>query len=72
MITPFTEIIFIDEATETTLDIDDWKILTQGGYSVHDIKYQSARPFINRCPMLITSHESVQSLEYSEKKTKRW
>ena len=31
MITPFTEVIFIDEATETTLDIDDWKILTKGG-----------------------------------------
>ena len=31
MITPFTEVILIDEATETTLDIDDWKILTQGG-----------------------------------------
>ena len=33
MITPFTEVIFLDEATESTLDIDDWKTLTQGGYS---------------------------------------
>ena len=24
MITPFTEVIFLDEATESTLDIDDW------------------------------------------------
>ena len=39
MITPFTEVIFIDEATESTLDMDDWKILTQGGYAAHDVKY---------------------------------
>ena len=26
VITPFTEVIFIDEATETTLDIDNWKM----------------------------------------------
>ena len=28
MITPFTEVIFIDEAGESALDIADWKILT--------------------------------------------
>ena len=60
MITPFTEVIFIDEATERTLDIDDWKILTQGGYAAHDVKYQSARAFINRCPMLITSQKTLE------------
>ena len=60
MITPFTEVIFIDEATERTLDIDDWKILTQGGYAAHDVKYQSARAFINRCPMLITSQRKLE------------
>ena len=60
MITPFTEVIFIDEATEHTLDIDDWKILTQGGYAAHDVKYQSARAFINRCPMLITSQRKLE------------
>ena len=52
--------IFIDEATEPTLDIDDWKILTQGGYAAHDVKYQSARAFINRCPMLITSQRKLE------------
>ena len=60
MITPFTEVIFIDKATEHTLDIDDWKILTQGGYAAHDVKYQSARAFINRCPMLITSQRKLE------------
>ena len=54
-----TEGIFIDEATERTLDFDDWKILTQGGYAAHDVKYQSARAFINRCPMLITSQRKL-------------
>ena len=42
MITPFTEVIFIDEATARKLDIEDWKILTQGGCAAHDVKYQSA------------------------------
>ena len=60
MITPFTEVTFIDEATEHTLDIDDWKILTQGGYAAHYVKYQSARAFINRCPMLITSQRKLE------------
>ncbi|KAJ7394853.1 hypothetical protein OS493_000688 [Desmophyllum pertusum] len=55
----FTEVIFIDEATETTLDIDDWKTLTQGGFSAHDVKYQSAKSFINRCPMLIISQRRL-------------
>ena len=63
MITPFIEVIFIDEATERTPDIDDWKILTQGGYAAHDVKYQRARAFINRCPMLNTSQkESLSSV----------
>ena len=30
MITPSTEVIFTDEASESTLDIADWKVLTQG------------------------------------------
>ena len=59
MITLFTEVIFLDEATESTLDIDDWKTLTQGGYSAHDVKYQRAKSFINRCPMLITSQRRL-------------
>ena len=38
MITPFTEVIFIDEADESALDIAGWKILTQRGYTAHDVK----------------------------------
>ncbi|KAK3715632.1 hypothetical protein QZH41_008066 [Actinostola sp. cb2023] len=31
MITKETEVIFIDEAHVRIMDIDDWKLLTQGG-----------------------------------------
>ncbi|KAL9960800.1 hypothetical protein ACROYT_G034302 [Oculina patagonica] len=60
MINPFTEIIFIDEADEHTLEISDWKLFTQGGYAAHDVKYQTARAFINKCPMLITAQQKLQ------------
>ena len=43
MINRFTEVIFIDEACPSTLDIDDWKILTQGGYTACDVKYKTAK-----------------------------
>lgn len=59
MITPFTEAIFIDEADESVLYISDWKILTQGGYTAHDIKLQTAKPFMNRCLMLITAQRKL-------------
>ena len=42
MINRFTEVIFIDEACPSTRDIDDWKILTQGGYTACDVKYKTA------------------------------
>ena len=60
MISKSTEVIFIDEASTSTLDIDDWKILTQGGYTACDVKYQTAKPFINRCPMLLTAQTKLQ------------
>ena len=59
MITKFTEVIFMDEATESALTIDDWKTLTQGGFAAFDVKYSTARAFINRCPMLITSQKKL-------------
>ena len=59
MITPFTEVIFIDEADEKTLDVADWKILTQGGYTAHDVKYQTAKAFLNKCPMLVTAQRKL-------------
>lgn len=59
MITPFTEVIFIDEVDESALDIADWKILTQGGYTAHDVKYQTAKAFMNKCPMLVTAQHEL-------------
>ena len=56
MITPFTEVIFIDEADEKTLDV---AILTQGGYTAHDVKYQTAKAFLNKCPMLVTAQRKL-------------
>jgi len=60
MIAPFTEVIFIDEASESALDIADWKVLTQGGYSAHDVKYQTAKAFFNKCPIIITAQHKLQ------------
>ena len=60
MINRFTEIIFIDEGSPSTLDIDDWKILTQEGYTACDVKYQTAKSFINRCPMLLTAQQKLE------------
>ena len=41
MINRATEVIFIDEASVSTMEIDDWKILTQGGYTAADVKSDS-------------------------------
>ena len=60
MINKATEVIFIDEASISTMEIDDWKILTQGGYTAADVKYQRAKSFINRCPMLLTAQQKLQ------------
>ena len=60
MITKSTEVVFIDEASPSSMDIDDWKILTQGGYTACDVKYQTAKSFINRCPMLLTAQTKLQ------------
>ena len=65
MITSFTEVIFIDEASESTLDIGDWKVLTQGGYSAHDVKYQTAKAILNKCPMIIISCISCSLVQHT-------
>ena len=63
MIGKNTEVIFIDEATPSTLDVDDWKILTQGGYTACDVKYKTAKSFFNRCPMFMPAHQKLQFKE---------
>ena len=50
MITKSTEVIFIDEASTSTMDKDDWKILTQGGYiAMLSIKPQDPSLIAVRC-----------------------
>ena len=60
MISKETEVIFVDEASPTMLDVDDWKILTQGGFTACDVKYKTARSFFNRCPMFMTAQQKLQ------------
>ena len=56
----FTEVMLIAETDENTLDISNWRLPTQGGYTAHNIKYQSARALINQCPMLTTAQHALQ------------
>ena len=60
MISKNTEVIFIDEASSSSLDVDDWKIITQGGYTACDVKYKTAKSFFNRCPMFMTAQKKLE------------
>lgn len=59
MINHTTEVIFVEEASPFTLEIDDWKILMQGGYTTCGVKYKTAKSFINRCPMILTAQKKL-------------
>ena len=67
MITSYTEVIFIVEASESTLDIGDWKVLTQGGYSAHYVKYQTAKAFRNKCAIITTITTFIYTFFYYER-----
>ena len=45
MIDSSTEVIFLDEVYTNLLDIDDWKIICQGGFTSHDVKWKKAQGF---------------------------
>ena len=60
LIGPDTQVIFLDEASEKTMDVDDWKLLTQGGFTAHDSKYAKSRGFVNKCPMIITCQREMR------------
>ena len=45
MIDSLTEIIFLDEAYAGLLDVDDWKLICQGGFTSHDSKWKKAKGF---------------------------
>lgn len=50
MTTPFTEVIFIDEGANGTLDINDLKTEKKRYNLLHNVKRQTAKPFIDASP----------------------
>ena len=50
----FTEVI-IHEADKKTLNVANWKILTQEGYTTRNNEYLTAKAFLNKCPMLVVA-----------------
>ena len=59
MIDSSTEVIFLDEAYANLLDIDDWKIICQGGFTSHDVKWKQAKGFHCRASMYITCQQEM-------------
>lgn len=59
MIDSSTEVIFLDEAYSNLLDIDDWKIICQGGFTSHDVKWKKAQGFHCRASMYITCQQEM-------------
>ena len=59
MIDSSTEVIFLDEAYSNLLDIDDWKIICQGGFTYHDVKWKKAQGFHCRSSMYITCQQEM-------------
>ena len=52
-----TELVFLDEWSENTLQADSAKIVLQGGYMVTCVKHQSPKTLINKAPFYITTNE---------------
>ena len=59
MIDSSTKVIFLDEAYANLLDIDDWKIICQGGFTSHDVKWKQAKGFHCRASMYITCQQEM-------------
>ena len=57
MVDEDTELIFIDEWSEDTLDISNVKTLFQGGWMVKSVKHQDARRFNNKAGIYLTCNE---------------
>ena len=59
MIDDECEVVFLDEVHAKLMDVDNWKILTQGGWTAHDEKYKSSKGFVNKCPILIAGQSDL-------------
>ena len=57
MIDEDTQIIFLDEWAERTLQSDMAKLVLQGGYMVSAVKHGKPKILDNRCPFYITTNE---------------
>ena len=52
-----TELVFIDEWSENTLDISNLKALFQGGWMVKSVNHQDARTFDNKAGIYLTCNK---------------
>ena len=52
-----TDLIFIDEWSENTLEIVNIKTLFQGGWIVKSVKHQDAQLFDNKAGIYLTCNE---------------
>lgn len=41
------------------MDVDDWKVITQGGWTAHDCKWKDGKGFINNAPIFITCQKEL-------------
>ena len=57
MVDEDTELIFIDEWSENTLDISNVKTLFQGGWMVKSVKQQDVQTFDNKAGIYWTCNE---------------
>ena len=72
MIDSSTEVIFLDEAFPGLLEIDDWKILCQGGFTSHDVKWKKAEGFHCSASMYITCQTEMDfGADHNEAMDKR-
>lgn len=73
MIDSSTEVIFLDEAYSNLLDIDDWKIICQGGFTSHDVKWKKAQGFHCRASMYITCQQEMDfGVEHNDAMNRRF
>ena len=72
MIDSCTGVIFLDEAFSGLLEIDDWKILCQGGFTSHDVKWKKAEGFHCNASMYITCQTELDfGADHNEAMDKR-
>ena len=57
MVDEDTELVFIDECSENTLDISNVKMIFQGGWMVKSVKHQDAQTFDNKAGIYLTCNK---------------